>query len=326
MGLFDKLFSGGAKQPEPTSTPSTPVPPAGDTPVVRRERSKPQPPPQQPVSTPAIEPHAGENAGENADLLVAISGVIAADTPHSRVALYTALLASELFLVSMPGENSEALPAGEVTLQEGQQLSLATIRDPEGRTFLPAFTDVDRLSTSLPAGEKTRYVRINTAAVCRMFLQGEGEGIVINPGQAPSGVVSRSEAQLLATGTVPHVDENGQIAAPMQMRVVIAKPETPPAQSLVDAVMSEAPKHAIVREVHVFKGNVEGQPPRLILGLSVDDGLTPEQMQPAFEAVGQAAYDARGDTEDFDMMPLNDQMLEAIRPLEVVIYLRDQQA
>ena len=321
MGLFDKIFSGGAKQPEPSSTPTPPAPaPDAGAPVARRERSKPQ----QGGPTPT----ADDQAGENSDLLAAISGVVNADTAESRVALYTVLLASELFLVSMPGENSESLPAGEVTLQEGQQLALATIRDPEGRTFLPAFTDTGRLSNSLPAGEKTRYIRINSAAVCRMFLQGEGEGIVINPGQPPSGVISRAEAQVLATGSAPHVDENGQIVgtAQQQMRVMIGKPETPPAQSLIDAVVAEAPNQPIVREIHIFKGNIEGQPPRLIIGLFVDDGLVPEQMHPSFEAIGKAAYEARGDTEDFDMMPLNEQMLEAIRPLEGVIYLRDQQA
>jgi hypothetical protein len=331
MGLFDKLFSGGAKQPEP-ATPPSPATPAGVTPpVARRERSKPLPPGSTPSSTPGSIPppevQSGKTAGENADLLGAISGVIAADTPESRVALYTGLLASDLFLVSMPGENSETLPAGEITLQEGQQLSLATIRDPDGRTFLPAFTDVDRLSNSLPPGEKTRYIRINAAAVCKMFLQGEGEGIVINPGQPPSGMISRAEAQVLATGAVPHIDENGQLVgtAPTQMRLMIAKPETPPAQSLVDAILAEAPKHPIVREVHMFKGGIEGQPPRLMIGLAVDDGLTPEQMHPSFQAIGKAAYDARGDTEDFDMMPLNEPILEAIRPLQAIIYLRDQQ-
>jgi hypothetical protein len=322
MGLFDRLFSGSAKQPEPTPTSTPPATQNGDNPpVARRERSKPQ--------TPGAVPLPDASDGENAAVIAAISGIVAGDTRESRLALYNAILASELYLLSMPGEGTDQIPPGEITIQEGQQLSLATIRDPQGRTFLPAFTDIPRLSASLPEGEKARYIRINAAAVCRMFMQGEGEGIVINPGQPPSGVISRGEAQVLATGTAPQFDENGQLVGTTsgQMRILIGKPETPPAQTMIDAILAEAPKHPAVREIHIFKGGIEGQPPKLMIGMFLDDGLTTEEMQPSFVAIGKAAYDTRGEAdEEFDMMPLNEPLLDAIRPLEGVVYLRDQQA
>jgi hypothetical protein len=326
MGIFDKLFSGGAKQSDPASTPP-PSATSGEAtpPVARRERSKSQAAGAAPSPSPSLDGSSSENTA----LLAAIAGVIASSTSESRVVLYNAILASDLYLLSIPAEGGEQIPAGEITIQEGQQLSLATIRDPEGRTFLPAFTDVARMSASLPEGEKARYIRINAAAVCRMFMQGEGEGIVINPGQPPSGVITRAEAQILATGTAPHLDENGQMVGttPQQMRIMIGKPETPPAQAMIDAILAEAPKHPSVREIHIFKGGIEGQPPKLMVGMYLDDGLTTEQMQPIFVAIGKAAYDTRSDAdEEFDMMPLNEPLLDAIRPLESVVYLRDQQA
>jgi hypothetical protein len=340
MGLFDKLF-GGDKQPDPaapqqpsTSTP-TPMPSGTSSPgpavPPRRERSKPS---AMPAATSAPLPEQASFSADaisfpadadNAALLNAIGEVVQHDTPETRAGLYAAVLQSMLYLVSMPGEGDAELGTGEITLQEGQQLSLATIRDGEGRTYLPAFTDLERLSRSLP--EKARYVRIAAQSVCRMFMQGDGEGIVINPAQAPTGVITRAEAQALANGVAPEIDENGQlrIEVPQQMRIAVGKPDVAPAESFVEAIRGEAAKHSIVREVHLFKAAIEDQQPRLMIGLLVDEGLTPEQMHPAFETIGKAAYEARGDSEAFDMMPLNEQMIEAIRPIEGIVYSRDQE-
>lgn len=321
MGLFDKLF-GGAKQPDPASptpTPATPeaAPTTGAIPP-RRERSKPS-------SIPAATPSEGSADGENAPLLNAIAELIQADTPETRNGLYAAMLSCSLYLVSMPTEGDADLGIGEITLQEGQQLSLATIRDGEGKTYLPAFTDVDRLSRSLP--EKGRYVRIPAQSVCKMFLQGDGEGIVINPAQPPTGVITRAEAQVLSTGVAPQIDENGQlrVEVPQEMKIAIGKPDVAPAESFVNAIRDEATKHPMVREVHVFRAAIESQPPRLMIGLLINEGLSPDEMHPTFQAIGKAAYDNRGETEQFDMMPLNEQMIEAIRPIEGVVYSRDQQ-
>lgn len=324
MGLFDKLFGGNAK-PDAGDNTSAPTPaPApvgtGAAPVARRERSKPQP-----LGANASANAAAPMDGENAALLAGIAAVVANDNAQTRTSLYTTILSSELYLVSMTPEGAQPLPAGEVTLQEGQQLSLATIRDGEGRVFLPAFTDIERLTLSLPEGDKARYLRVAASAVCRMFLQGEGEGIVINPGQAPTGIITRHEAQVLAAGSIPQIDENGQMVAPasqQQMRVMIAKPDVPPSESMIAAILAEAPKHERIREIHVFKAGVEDQPARLMIGLAMDEGMAPEEMQPTFQTLGQAAFDARGETEPFDMMPLNEQLLEAIRPLEAVVYRR----
>lgn len=322
MGIFDKLF-GGSNSPAPGTSPSQPAAPSpepqGAIPA-RRERSKPgHPVPTSGDMTPAFE------GAENGRLLNAIGEIVQSDNAETRAGLYAALLDSMLYLISMPGEGEEEIGTGEVTLQEGQQLSLATIRDPNGNTFLPAFTDLERLSRSLP--DKARYVRLPTPAVCRMFMQSAGEGIVINPSQAPTGVITRGEAQALANNTAPTFDENGQVRVemPQQMKIAIGKPDVPPAESFVQAIQAEAAKQPIVREVHLFRAAIEDQPPRLMIGLLVDDGLTPEQMHPSFDAIGKAAYEARGDTEAFDMMPLNEGMIEAIRPIEGVVYSRDQQ-
>lgn len=321
MGLFDKLF-GGDKKPEPTAAPSstssqsTPAPSTGSdgsAPVARRERSKPGAISAAPPST------------ENADLLAAMTAVGASDNPETRKQLYGVLLTSELFLISMTGPDDEVLERGEVTIQEGQQISLASINSPDGKQYLPAYTDTARLSSALPPGDNARYIRINTAAICRMFMQGTGEGIVLNPGQPPTGIITRAEAQILATGVVPELDEHGQVVAPPPpgYKMTFGKLETKPAQTFIDAILAEAPKHPIVREVHLFKAGMEDQPLRLMIALLVESNLTPEQLHPSFVAIGQAAHDARGDTEAFDMMPLNDQMAEAIKTLESRIYQRE---
>jgi hypothetical protein len=73
--------------------------------------------------------------------------------------------------------------------------------------------------------------------------------------------------------------------------------------------------------VHIFAAGVENQPVKLVIGMLMREDLEPQQMQPAFEAVGKAAMDAKGSTEDFDMMPLSQDVVEAITPqVEGLIY------
>ena len=337
MGIFDKLF-GGDKTPEPqpavpTDAPATP-PDAGEAVPARRERVKrpvestlppgefdPIPQAAAPLAPPAAP--FGDDV-ENAALLNAVNAIVAGDGPETRQSLYRAILDAQLYLVSMPNPDGsgDELGTGEITLQEGQQIQLATVRSPDGQTYLPAFTDLERLKVSLP--EKGRYLKMPAAAVCRMFAQGPGEGVVINPGQPPSGVITRAEAEVLAMNALPQLDEQGRVSAQaqQQVRIQIGKPERAPAASMLEAIRGSAQQQSIVREVHVFSAGVEEQPMRLMVGVLVDEGMTPEQMHPAFEAIGRAAYDARGDTEAFDMMPLQDAMIDAIRPLEGLVYVR----
>lgn len=320
MGIFGKIFGGGSeKQNEPgdVTPPASPAPaakPAEGVPA-RRERSKPK------TATDV----SADASGENAALIAAIHAVVQGDSPETRKALYEALLAAEVYLVVMGGEVPDPTKSetGEVNLQEGQQVSLATIRDPNGAVYLPAFTDVDRMSNTLP--EDAKYLRVPAPAAFRMFLQGQGNGIVINPGQAPSGVITRGEAELLAQGVVPEIGENGQLvgAPARQMRIGIGKLQTPAPESFVEAIRAAAAGIPAVREVHLFVAGLEDQPPRQMIGVAIDDSVPPDQMHPLFDAIGKAAFAARVEGQDaFDMMPLAAELLDAIKPLDAAVYVR----
>ena len=123
------------------------------------------------LGPPAIDP-----TQENAALLLAIHQIVVADGPEARARLYQTVLSATLYLVTLNNEGEES---GPLELTQGGQLQLATIRSPEGETFLPAFTDVPRLSVTLPP--KGRYVPVPVQMICQMLLQGDGQGIVINP-------------------------------------------------------------------------------------------------------------------------------------------------
>lgn len=256
---------------------------------------------------------------ENAPLLLAIHQIVTADSPDARAALYQAILESKLYLVIL---NSEEEGDGPLELKGGEQLQLATIRSPSGQTYLPAFTDVKRLTVSLPP--KGRYVQIPAQGICQMFLQGDAEGIVMNPGQPPSGMITRPEAQILAAGAIPQVDASGQLQnegqIQQQIRVKIEKPKTPPDESFINAIQDTAQTIDDIEEIHLFAAGIENQPIKLVIGILMRPGLEPAEMQPSFEKVGKAAYEARGTTEDFDMMPLNPEVVESIKGLEGLIY------
>lgn len=258
---------------------------------------------------------------ENGALLMAIHGVVTADGPAARENLYKTMIASQLYMVTI---NNEPGTSGPLELKGGEQLQLATIRAPDGKIFLPVFSDLKRLQVSLPPNG--RWVPAPMQIICQMFMQGDAEGIVINPGQPPSGLVTKPEAQFLANGAIPRVDENGQLTgeiAQQQLRIEISKPKTPPDESFINAIQDSARTFDAIEEVHVFSAGVEKQAIKLVIGMLMRDGMEPADMQPAFEAVGQAAYDARGNTEEFDMMPLNRDVVETIRPLEGLVYKRD---
>ncbi len=258
---------------------------------------------------------------ENAAVLMAIHAIVSGDTPAARANLYQALLQSTLYLVTL---NHEGEGSGPLELKGGEQLQLATIRSPDGKTYLPAFTDVPRLQVSLPP--KGRYVPLPARAVCGMLLQGDAEGIVINPGQPPSGLVTKAEAQILSQGAIPTVDAGGQLTgeAQQQIQIKIQKPTAPPDESFVNAIQDAAKSIADIEEVHLFSAGIENQPIKLVIGMLMRDGLEPQEMQPAFEAVGKAAHDARGNTEEFDMMPLSRDVIDAITPqVNGLIYKRE---
>lgn len=254
---------------------------------------------------------------------MAIQGIVTADGPDARANLYQTLLRSTLYLVTLNNEGDET---GPLELKGGEQLQLATIRSPQGQTYLPAFTDVPRLKVSLPP--KARYVPVPAQVVCQMFLQGDAEGIVINPGQPPSGMITKAEAQILAQGAAPTVGADGQLTgeSQQQIQIKIQKPVTPPDESMVHAIQDLARTIDDIEEIHVFAAGIENQPVKLVIGMLMRDGLEPAQMQPAFEAVGKAAYEARGSTEEFDMMPLSREVVDTIGPLEGMIYRKSASA
>jgi hypothetical protein len=264
------------------------------------------------MNMPAIDP-----TQENAAVLMAIHQIVSGDGPEARANLYQTLLASTLYLVTL---NNDGEGTGPLELKGGEQLQLATIRSPDGKTYLPAFTDVPRLQVSLPP--KGRYVPVPAQMLCQMFMQGDAEGIVINPGQPPSGMITKPEAQILATGGIPQVGPDGQLTgqAQQQIQIRIQKPEKQPDESFVNAIKATAATIDDIQEVHLFAAGIENQPIKLVIGMLMREDMEPQDMQPAFETVGKAAMEAKGTTEDFDMMPLSGEVVETIEPLGGLIY------
>lgn len=254
---------------------------------------------------PAIDPNQ-----ENAALLMAIHQIVAGDSPEARSTLYQTLMSSNLYLVSLSDEEGD----GPLELKQGAQLQLAMIPAPNGKTYMPAFSDVARVKAALPP--KGRYLPVAAPMLCGMFMQGDAEGIVINPGHPPSGLITRPEVTILASGGIPQVGPDGQITGqmPQQIQIRIQKPATPPEEAFIDAIKQAASGISDIEEVHIFAAGIENQPIKLVIGMLMREDMEPPQMQPAFEVVGKAAMDAKGNMEEFDMMPLSKDVVEAITP------------
>lgn len=321
MGLFNKIF-GGKDEPQkdkPAAEASAPTQPASDgAPVARRERTKRD-------EVPAHLQQQGEAALQQAAigssaLLAAIDAVVKSDNAGTRAAVYDAILESEFYLVLMNDQST--VESGEVTLTPGQQISLATISLPDGKVLLPIFSDLERLNKSVPPGTAIRHVKLPAQGVFQIFLQGPGFGVVINPNVPPSGFVTRSEAEYLAQGQVPALNEDGTVKPPEQKEVKLAlgKPNPPPPAEFVAAVREASSQQAHVLEAHIFMAAVEPNPLKLMVGLLLTEDLTEEEAVATFRAVGEAAVKhATGETK-FDMMPLNGGLDEAVKQLDGLVY------
>jgi hypothetical protein len=319
MGLFNKIF-GGKDEPQNGKQEATPAPAPNGAPVARRERTKRD-------EVPAHLQADGEAAlqqvaiGSN-DLLAAIDAVVKGDNPTTRANVYQAILRSELYLILL--NDKDSVESGEVTLQQGQQISLATISMPDGKVLLPVFSDVERIRQGVPPGTPVRYVRLPAQGVFQIFLQGPAFGVVINPNVPPSGFVTRAEAEYMAQGQVPELNEDGTVKAPAEkeVRMGLSKaPENLPAE-FVAAVREAAMSAEHVREAHVFQAAIEPNPLKLMVGLLLADNLTEEEAIASFRAVGEAASKHMTGDAKFDMMPLNGGLEEAVKQLDALVYRR----
>jgi hypothetical protein len=321
MGLFNKIF-GGKDEPQkdkPAAEAAAPAMPAADgAPVARRERTKRD-------EVPVHLQQQGEAALQQAaigsnPLLAAIDAVVQGDNASTRAAVYDAILQAEFYLVLM--NDKDSVESGEVTLTPGQQISLATISLPDGKVLLPIFSDLDRLQKSVPPGTSVRHVKLPAQGVFQIFMQGPGFGVVINPNVPPSGFVTRTEAEYLAQGQVPQLNEDGTVKPPAEREVKLAlgKPNPPPAAEFVAAVREASAQQEHVREAHIFMAAVEPNPLKLMVGLLLTDDLTEEEAVATFRAVGEAAVKHVTGDSKFDMMPLNGGLDEAVKQLDGLVY------
>jgi len=139
---------------------------------------------------------------ENSDLLRAMHEVALVDVPEIRKCLYRVMLDC-WFWIPVPEITSE-MRGGE---REGTaQLPVLAIKDQQGRTVTPAFTDEDALRNWDP---NTPHVRIKARALFQVARQSRFAAIVINPFDPirkmirPGGYVMRHEFDSLADGYIP---------------------------------------------------------------------------------------------------------------------------
>jgi hypothetical protein len=323
MGIFSKIFGDKPVDPRNDSPkPAEPISPIAPVPSASPSNA-PLPtapiPPRRERVKPKIEDDSLVREALKHPLLEVIHDVVREDTPANRTRIYEEFLKTQFYLLVA---NPEGLPTGEVTLQPGQELQLATIQDPNGQVFLPLFTDLARVQNSIP--DKMRYLLMPAPSVLNLFLQGPGAGIIINPNQPPSGVLVRAECEILASGQIPQFDANGQLAnaPPAEMQLAIRKPATNPPEGFVRAVRDICQSIAEIKTAHVVEGAVGNDAPKLLLAIWLDDGLPEPRLHEIFRLVGEAASKERGDMDGFNLMPVDEGFVTGVEPLGCEVYRR----
>lgn len=276
--------------------------------VPGRQNPKPAPP------APAADDPPQADATE---LKAAMTLVANRDTPANRRSLYETLLRASLMLAT-PDPGDDVRRVAEVN----EQIELIAIKDDEGKTVWPAFTDEQALLTWKPDGGG--YVQMPALAVFQMMLGSDTDRIVINPASTPAGFVTRHEARVLADGGLP-IPESAQatrIELTQDTKMLIGAPAQPPPQRMIERVRAELRAFPLVDEALLFVSSTGGEP-HLTLGLRLGGPMEERAFAAMAETIGAAAVAELPRDTYLDVLVLDEVLHRTIRNTVTPLYTRE---
>jgi hypothetical protein len=184
----------------------------------------------------------------------------AAKDPSARPEFYKELLATDLFVLIIPGDR----PHGKYVAESGDTLKIKGI-DVQGRKLIPIFTSERRLREYIQAQDNLAV--LNGHALFSM-IAAQNEAVVLNPASGYGKEFTQNEIASLLDGSI-FLPEKRVIAK--EAKVLIGKPAEYPVKA-VDALSNyfqgkpEVQK-AFVAQIHEPDS---GEPPHLIFAIQVD--------------------------------------------------------
>jgi hypothetical protein len=237
-----------------------------------------------------------QNSPQNPELLRAMDDLARGDTPQTREALYKTILASTLIV------------GGE--LSGDNQVSFRTIEHPPGNVILPAFTDLEALSSW--ASEGTPWLGLRAQALFQSIAPGNIASVLINPFRPdqeisrPGGIITRQEFLALAQGIVPGAqvfDNTQEMKVAANQQIVIGAPVKEPSPELLGKLTEHFRQISDLRSAYLFQLTNNGVS-STVVGLHFESDAASARMQEIMNGVAPIVRGAIPADVSLDFMPL----------------------
>jgi hypothetical protein len=184
----------------------------------------------------------------------------AAKDPAARPEFYKELLATDLFVLIIPGDQ----PHGKHIAQSGDTLSMKGINI-DGIKLIPVFTSERRLREYIQAQDN---LAVLNGHVLFSMITDQNEAIVLNPASSYGKEFTHNEVASLADGSM-FQPEKHFIAK--ETKVLIEMPKEYPVK-VMDALSSYFRGKPEVQKAYVAQIHVpdSGEPPHLIFAIQVN--------------------------------------------------------
>lgn len=195
-------------------------------------------------------------------------------------------------------------------------VELAVVESPQGTTF-HGFTDEQALLAAHPAGAP--YITMSMPTLAGVVLEDSTATLVVDPGSADAGRLSRADLELLRDRLIPGPGGSAT-AAPGESLRVFAWNEPP--SSVVRAVRATAPAQRGLQALLLFKGAFAGGEPHAMLAARFANDIGDSERRRALAALSASARPYLETGETFDVVDLSDQLGEAVTSVAQLVWSR----
>ncbi len=231
------------------------------------------------------------------------------------VRLWKRSRASDLFDTQLLLATADTgLEAGERVRDEELSVGVRSIRDESGRPVLPAFTSEKALLRWLPEG--SRYVVLRGRDVLELFHDGDWDVLALDAGDPHVRLLSRVDAGRLlgvARKTVPEGTS-----------VLIGQPAKAPPNGFLEEIRQACAEAAVIA-AYLFQTEVPADDagPHLAVGIDTADPGD-EQAARAAESIAERLRPPDWGYDFVDVLPIEGDLLEAVRASAPPVYVRDR--
>ena len=254
--------------------------------------------------------------------------VAANDNPVTRASLYRTILAST-FIVQGNVSGGTEVCDGQRIADGDTRIAFKTIEHPPGNIVLPAFTDLEALTSW--AGADVQWVALRAQELFQSIAPGDITEVRLNPFRPeqsisrPGGIITRNEFIALAQGLLPESrvsDSTAKLKVASGQKLLIGKPAKELPTELVRKLTDYFQQVPEVRAAYLFQmanQNVTS----MVIGLHFAVEPATRQMEHIMQGVGNVVRGEIPAGVSIDFMPLKTgPLLESVRNCGVALLIK----